>query len=255
MDAITLLKDDHKTVEACSRSSRRPATRAVKTKRQLADQMIKELTTHAYIEENLFYPAARKAAPDTADHVLESIEEHHVVVWMLSELAGMDPADERFTAKVTVLIENVRHHVKEEEKDWFPQVRKAMGRKALRQLGEELAAAKSRAPADPLKNLSATGRAGLRAYSGSCGSVSGSGWRAWYCCRAAVTGGARGKSVVGRSMTHSRGVSTSRGVVFVLQQSAGWVETPPDSPGWRRPPGGRAATCCWLLRRGRCCGC
>jgi hemerythrin superfamily protein len=156
MDAITLLKDDHKTVESLFKQFEKAGDRAVKTKRQLADQMIKELTTHAYIEETLFYPAARKAAPSTAAHVLESIEEHHVVVWMLSELAGMDPADERFTAKVTVLIENVRHHVKEEEKDWFPQVRKAMGTKALRQLGDELAAAKSRAPSDPLKNISAT---------------------------------------------------------------------------------------------------
>jgi hypothetical protein len=58
--------------------------------------------------------------------------------------------------EVTVLIENVRHHVKEEEQDWFPQVRKAMGNKALRRLGEELAAAKSRAPSDPLKIISAT---------------------------------------------------------------------------------------------------
>jgi hypothetical protein len=87
--------------------------------------------------------------------VLESIEEHHVVVWMLSELAGMDPADERFTAKATVLIENVRHHVKEEEQDWFPEVRKAMGRKVLQQLGEEMTAAKPDAPKDPLANLSA----------------------------------------------------------------------------------------------------
>jgi hemerythrin superfamily protein len=156
MDAITLLKDDHKTVESLFKQFEKAGDRAVKTKRQLVDQMIKELTTHAYIEETLFYPAARKAAPSTAAHVLESIEEHHVVVWMLSELAGMDPADERFTAKVTVLIENVRHHVKEEEKDWFPQVRKAMGSKALRQLGDELAAAKSSAPSDPLKNISAT---------------------------------------------------------------------------------------------------
>ncbi|MCW2893969.1 MAG: hypothetical protein JWO75_3458 [Actinomycetia bacterium] len=156
MDAITLLKEDHKTVESLFKKFEQAGARAVKTKRQLADQMIRELTTHAYIEETLFYPAARKAAPGTADHVLESIEEHHVVVWMLSELARMDPADERFTAKVTVLIENVRHHVKEEEQDWFPQVRKAMGSKVLQQLGEELAAAKSRAPADPLKNISAT---------------------------------------------------------------------------------------------------
>ncbi|HET6193179.1 MAG TPA: hemerythrin domain-containing protein [Trebonia sp.] len=156
MDAITLLKEDHKTVEGLFKKFEQAGDRAVKTKRQLVDQMIKELTTHAYIEETVFYPAARKAAPDTTDHVLESIEEHHIVVWMLSELARMDPADERFTAKVTVLIENVRHHVKEEEQDWFPQVRKAMGTKDLRQLAEELAAAKSRAPADPLKNISAT---------------------------------------------------------------------------------------------------
>ncbi len=67
----------------------------------------------------------------------------------------MDPAGERFTAKVTVLIENVRHHVEEAEQDWFPQVRKAMGRTALQQLGEEMAAAKAEAPTDPLSNISA----------------------------------------------------------------------------------------------------
>jgi hemerythrin superfamily protein len=155
VDAITLLKDDHKTVEKLFIQFEKAGDRAVKTKERLVGQMIKELTVHAYIEEQLFYPAARAAVPDTTGHVLESIEEHHVVLWMLSELAGMDPADERFTAKVTVLIENVRHHVKEEEQDWFPQVRNAMGRKVLAQLGEDMAAAKATAPADPLANLSA----------------------------------------------------------------------------------------------------
>jgi hemerythrin superfamily protein len=155
MDAITLLKNDHKTVQKLFREFEKTGDRAVKTRRRLVDQMIKELTVHACIEEQLFYPAARKAAPDTKDHVLESVEEHHVVVWMLSELAGMDAADERFTAKVTVLIENVRHHVEEEEQDWFPLLRKAMGRKVLQQLGEEMAAAKANAPTDPLSNVSA----------------------------------------------------------------------------------------------------
>jgi len=155
VDAIALLKNDHKTVEKRFKEFEKAGNRAVKTKRRLVDQMIRELTVHAYIEEQLFYPAARAAAPGTTDHVLESIEEHHVVVWMLSELAGMDPADERFTAKVTVLIENVRHHVEEEEQDWFPEVRKAMGRKVLQRLGQEMAAAKATAPADPLSNLSA----------------------------------------------------------------------------------------------------
>jgi hemerythrin superfamily protein len=156
VDAITLLKNDHKTVEALFRRFEKAGDRAVKTKRKLVDQIIAELTTHAYIEETIFYPAARKAVPDTASHVLESIEEHHVVVWLLSELAGMDPADERFTAKVTVLIENVRHHVEEEEQDWFPEVSQSMGRKVRQELGEEMAAAKSRAPKDPRRNMSAT---------------------------------------------------------------------------------------------------
>ncbi|MEU5884306.1 hemerythrin domain-containing protein [Spirillospora sp. NPDC047279] len=156
MDAIVLLKDDHKTVERLFKKFEEAGDNALKTKRKLVDQIIEELTVHAYIEEQLFYPAAREAAPDTKDHVLESLEEHHVVVWMLSELIHLNPKDERFDAKVTVLIENVRHHVKEEEKDWFPEVRKAMGRKALQELGEQMDAAKSEAPKDPLANLSAT---------------------------------------------------------------------------------------------------
>ena len=149
MDAITLLKDDHKTVEKLFKELEKAGGRAFKTKRKLADQVIEELTTHAYIEETVFYPAARKAVPDTAGHVLESIEEHHVVVWMLSELAGMDPADERFTAKVTVLIENVEHHIEEEEQEWFPKVREALGRKQLAEIGERLVAAKEKAPRTP----------------------------------------------------------------------------------------------------------
>ena len=110
----------------------------------------KELTTHAYIEETLLYPTARAAVPETGEHVLESVEEHHVVAWILSELARTDPTDERFDAKMSVLMENVRHHVKEEEDEWFPQVRKAIGRKDLRDLGEKLEAAKRAAPSDPL---------------------------------------------------------------------------------------------------------
>ncbi|GAA2581111.1 hemerythrin domain-containing protein [Actinomadura fulvescens] len=155
MDAIVLLKDDHKTVERLFKKFEKAGDDAVKTKRKLVDQIIEELTAHTHIEERLFYPAAREAAPDTKDHILESIEEHHVVVWMLSELSGMDPADERFDAKVTVLMENVRHHVEEEEKEWFPEVRKAMGRKALQELGERMEAAKAEAPNDPLANPSA----------------------------------------------------------------------------------------------------
>ncbi|MFB9367767.1 hemerythrin domain-containing protein [Kitasatospora albolonga] len=155
MDGIVLLKDDHKTVEALFKEFEKAGDGAHKRKRDIADKVIEELTVHAWIEEQVFYPAAREAAPETTDHVLESVEEHHVVLWMLSELAGLDPADERFDAKMTVLMENVRHHVKEEEKDWLPEVRKAMGRNKLTELGERLQAAKADAPRNPLKVPSA----------------------------------------------------------------------------------------------------
>jgi len=80
---------------------------------------------------------------------LESIEEHHIVKWVLSELEHKDPHDESFDAKVTVLIENVRHHVKEEEGDYFPRVRGELGRNALTELGDVMSTARSKAPIRP----------------------------------------------------------------------------------------------------------
>ncbi|GAA1672550.1 hemerythrin domain-containing protein [Fodinicola feengrottensis] len=155
-DAIVLLKDDHKTVEQLFKKFEEAGDNALVTKRGIVESIIKELTVHAYIEEEIFYPEARKAVPETKDHVLESLEEHHMVVWMLSELQKLDPSDETFDAKVTVLTENVRHHVEEEEQEWFPKVRKAMGRKELQEIGQRMLDAKSDAPHDPLKLPSAT---------------------------------------------------------------------------------------------------
>ncbi|MCB5179023.1 hemerythrin domain-containing protein [Streptomyces antimicrobicus] len=158
MDAIVLLREDHKTVEKLFKQFEKTGDEDVAERRRIADEVIEELTVHAWIEEQYFYPAAREAAPDTTDHVLESIEEHHAVVWMLSELKEMDPADERFKAKMSVVMEQVRHHVEEEEKDWFPDVRKAMGRNRLAELGAQLDEAKGQAPRDPLKVPSATSK-------------------------------------------------------------------------------------------------
>lgn len=151
MDGIVLLKEDHKKVEALFKEFEKAKdTASPATLRSLVDKMINELVTHAYIEETIFYPAAKAGVPETGEHILEAVEEHHVVAWLLSELLNMDAADESFNAKVTVLIENVRHHVKEEEKEWFPEVRKALGRNRLVELAEQMQAARAKAPADPL---------------------------------------------------------------------------------------------------------
>jgi hemerythrin superfamily protein len=154
-DAIVLLKNDHKTVEKLFKEFEKAGDDAHQEKRRIVDSIIEELVIHTYIEEEIFYPAAREAVPETNDHVLESVEEHHVVVWMLSELLDLDPKNETFDAKVTVLTENVRHHVGEEEDEWFPEVRSGMGRKRLQELGRRMIDARSNAPKNPLDLKSA----------------------------------------------------------------------------------------------------
>ena len=149
MDAITLLKHDHKTVEALFKRFEKAGDDAHVEKRAVVDKIIEELSIHAAVEEQLFYPVTRATVPETEDIALESLEEHHIVKWVLSELDGMDPEDERFDAKVTVLIENVRHHVEEEEGEYFPKVRDELGRNALNDLGDAMAAAKAVAPTHP----------------------------------------------------------------------------------------------------------
>jgi hemerythrin superfamily protein len=149
MDAITLLKDDHKTVERLFKRFEKAGDHAYAEKRRITDQIIEELSKHAAIEEQLFYPATRATVPDTEDIALESMEEHHVVKWVLSEIEDMDPEHERFDAKVTVMIENVRHHVEEEEDEYFPKVREALSRKALQELGDAMESAKKIAPTRP----------------------------------------------------------------------------------------------------------
>lgn len=149
MDAITLLKDDHQRVEKLFKRFEAAGERAYVEKRQIVDRIIEELSVHAAIEEQLFYPVTRATVAPVEDIALESLEEHHVVKVVLAELQRMDPEHERFDAKVTVLIENVRHHVDEEEDDYFPKVRDALGRKALGELGEAMQRAKATAPTRP----------------------------------------------------------------------------------------------------------
>ena len=149
MDAITLLKNDHRSVEKLFKRFEHAGEKAYAEKRKLVDRIIEELSQHAAIEEQVFYPVARATVPGTEDIALESLEEHHIVKWVLSELEGMDPHDERFDAKVTVLIENVRHHVEEEESEFFPKVRDRLGRNDLGEVGDALAQAKEGAPTHP----------------------------------------------------------------------------------------------------------
>jgi len=147
-DAIVLLKEDHREVRAQFRAFRKPDQTPVQ-KQRIVDSILELLTIHTYIENEVMYPRVRDLLPDLEDDVLESYEEHHVADVLCVELAAMDATDERFDAKTTVLIENVEHHMDEEEKEWFPKVRKGLGRTQLQELGKDLLEAKKRAPRRP----------------------------------------------------------------------------------------------------------
>ena len=148
-DAIVLLKDDHKEIRRLFREFQGAGDRAVKKKGRLVKQIISLLTVHTYIENEVMYPEVRSLLPDLEDDVLESYEEHHVADVLVAELAEMTPDAERFDAKTTVLIENVTHHMDEEEQDWFPKVREGLSRKQLQELGARMIDLKKTAPTSP----------------------------------------------------------------------------------------------------------
>ena len=91
MDAITLLKSDHQSVKRLFRAFEQAGERAKAPKAKTAAAIIRELSQHAAIEEQVFYPAVRQDVPDASDEVLESLEEHHVVKWLCSELERLGP--------------------------------------------------------------------------------------------------------------------------------------------------------------------
>lgn len=148
-DAIVLLKQDHKEIRALFKEFQQAGENATKKKGAIVENILEALTVHTYIENECMYPETRKLLPDLEDDVLESYEEHHVADVLCLELAAMKPEDERFDAKTMVLIENVTHHIEEEEEDWFPKVREGLGRKKLQEIGERMIELRENAPRKP----------------------------------------------------------------------------------------------------------
>jgi hemerythrin superfamily protein len=137
-DAIAILKADHRQVEQWFAQFER----AGKPRRQqLADYICDALTVHTLIEEEIFYPSFLDATEDKDTHH-EAVVEHAAAKNLIAEIRGMSAADDYFHAKMTVLSEMIKHHVKEEEQPggMFAEARKS--RMDLRELGEELLARK-----------------------------------------------------------------------------------------------------------------
>lgn len=118
---LAMLKADHKKVKALFAEYNDATSRK---QQEIAHTVIEELDIHAELEEELIYPAIRKGTKD--DEVMnEANEEHHLVHVLIAELKNLEPSDDTFKAKFTVLGELVKHHVKEEEGEMFPEAQKA----------------------------------------------------------------------------------------------------------------------------------
>jgi hemerythrin superfamily protein len=142
MDALELLKTDHKKVKELFKKAEGSDNK--EQQKQLFEQIKTELETHTHIEETVFYPAVAKNE-ELKDMVLESLEEHKQVKTLLREMENLTSDSEKFDPKLKVLMENVEHHAEEEEEGkMFPKLRKLMNAETLEQLGRELEAAKNK---------------------------------------------------------------------------------------------------------------
>lgn len=142
MNAFTLLKNDHEKVAGILEKLEGTTERALKTREELFTQLKGELDIHARIEETIFYPVLEKAE-ESRDITLEAFEEHRIVKQLLAELEASAKDDEVWTAKFTVLKENIEHHVEEEEGEMFKKARKVLSEEEIETLGTRMEKAKS----------------------------------------------------------------------------------------------------------------
>ncbi len=145
MDAITLLKNDHKLMRGLLDELEASTTRAVKKRSKLLADIEVNMKAHTAIEEEIFYPAFKAAGQKSDDDKMyfEALEEHRAAGdLVLPDLLGTDPASDQFSGRAKVLKELVEHHADEQEKEMFPRARKLLNRKELDELGASMEARK-----------------------------------------------------------------------------------------------------------------
>jgi hemerythrin superfamily protein len=145
VDALALLTADHNRVRGLfARFNKAKESDDTALLGELAAEIINELQVHTSIEETQFYPWVKDISDETKDTVTEGVEEHHVVKTLIAEIQALEPGNDQWIAKMTVLIENVDHHAEEEEEELFPKVRSNTSATDREALGERLEQEKQR---------------------------------------------------------------------------------------------------------------
>lgn len=140
-EATAILRADHKLVSGLFADYK--ATNSIVRKKQLVTQICRELSVHAQVEEEVFYPAV-KAALNDHELIPEAVVEHATLKDMIAQVEGVEPGGEMFDARIKVLSEYVKHHVKEEHNEMFPKARstnldmKALGHQLVQRKAELL---------------------------------------------------------------------------------------------------------------------
>jgi hemerythrin-like domain-containing protein len=145
VDAIQLIRREHRNIEGLFRTFERAAD--VEQRRRTAREIVRELSLHSGIEEQILYPALRNAGFQS--EVLDALEEHHAAKVTLAELDAMPASRERFVPKMKVLIANVRLHIEEEERELLPALERALEAGELQELGAALETVRRVAPTRP----------------------------------------------------------------------------------------------------------
>lgn len=160
-DAIALLTSQHREVTEMFKEFEELSDRAKVSKKRIADEICANLTMHATIEEEIFYPAVRSQGKEAEEMIDEAVVEHASAKELIAQIEEMDPEDELYDAKVKVLGEQIEHHVEEEEKEMFAKVKKMD--LDLVALGEEMAQrAAELMAAPPVPPQPGTGAGALR---------------------------------------------------------------------------------------------
>ena len=149
MDALALLKEDHEKARKLMEELAATTERGVKTREEKWTKLLKELTIHENIEEEIFYPALHEH-PNLRDIVLEALEEHHLVDDIVEQLRGTPFEDEHWSAKFKVTKEKVEHHIEEEEGPMFSMVRQEFSKDELEELGQRMEASKQEQMAEAM---------------------------------------------------------------------------------------------------------
>jgi hemerythrin-like domain-containing protein len=144
MSAISLLKRDHDTLKGLLKQLESTTERGVKTRTELFERIKQELSVHEAIEEEIFYPTL-KEHPRAREIVLEGYEEHNVVDTVMGEMEALSVEDETWGAKCKVMIENIEHHIEEEEGEMFTKARQVLDSDELEALGRAMEARKTEA--------------------------------------------------------------------------------------------------------------